>query len=124
MDKFYDYYKTHYLSSGNYDCLVTCLSYESVFTFIDNLKNEFYDKKLQNGNILIDQLLITGNGKNRFLELNINDGDFVLTSAKNVNADHFYRQLTSSELKKNKSLLDHSILSSRQISMVLRGCVI
>lgn len=119
-----DFYKTYNLSSGSYDCFVVCLSFESIFSYIDILQKEINFQGIYNGNVLIDQLLIAGNGKNRFLSLNIEDGNFVYTSAKNVEVDPYYHQLTSSELKRNRSLLDNSILSPKQISMLSRGCVI
>jgi hypothetical protein len=79
---------------------------------------------MQNGNILIDQLLITGNNNNRFLSLNIKNGSFDFSTASNVEADFLYHQLTSSELKKNRPLLDNSILSSKQKSLIRSGCVV
>lgn len=118
------YYKIYNLSSGSYDCLVVCLSYESIFSYIDILQSELNSKGIRDANVLIDQLLIAGNGKNRFLSLKMENGNLVYTSAKNVEADHYYHQLTSSELKRNKVLLDNSILSPKQISMISRGCVI
>lgn len=124
MKSMINYYKIYNLSSGSYDCFVICLSYESIFSYIDILQNELNSKGIHNGNILIDQLLIAGNGKNRFLSLKIKNGNFVYTSAKNVTVCHYYHQLTSSELKRNKTLLNNSILSLKQISMISRGCVI
>lgn len=124
MKDMVNYYKIYYLSSGSYDCLVVCLSYESIFSYINMLQNELSSKGIYNGNILIDQLLITGNRINRFLSIKVEDGNFVYTSAQNVEADHYYHQLTSSELKRNKTLLNNSILSPKQISMLSRGCVI
>ena len=124
MEDMTNYYKTYYLSSGIYSCMVICLSYESIYSYIDSLQKELNRKGIRKGNVLIDQLLITGNGKNRFLSLCIDNGNFVFTSAQNVNADYYYHQLTSSELKRNKHLLYNSILTSRQVSMILKGCVI
>ena len=124
MKDMIEYYKIYYLSSGSYDCLIICLSYESIFNYIDDLQNDLCIKGIINGNILIDQLLISGNGKNRFLSIKIKNGFFDLTSANNVEADHYYHQLTSFELKRDKALLDHSILSSKQIAMILGGCII
>lgn len=124
MEDLINYYKTYYLSSGSYDCLVVCLSYESIFSYIDTMQSEFRNSGIQKGKVLIDQLLIAGNGRNRFLSIDIDNSNFILTSAKNVEADRFYHQLTSSELNKNIKLLENSILSSKQISMIARGCVI
>jgi len=117
-------YKIFVLSSDNYACLVVCLSYESIFNYIGELQAELKAKNILNGKILIDQLLISGNGRNRFLTLEIENGDLIYTSAQNVNAEHYYHQLTSSELKRNQKLLENSILTPIQISMISRGCVI
>lgn len=119
-----NYYKIYSLSASNYSCLVVCLSYESVFSFIDMLQDELNDTGIHNGDILIDQLLITGNSKNRFLSITIENGNFLYTSAKNIEVDHYYHQLTSTELQGNQTILNSSILSPKQISMITRGCVV
>ena len=124
MQNINNYYKIYNISSSNYDCLVVCLSFESIFSYIDILQNELKNKGIQNGNVLIDQLLIAGNGKNRFLSLKIENSLFNYTSAKNVEVDHYYHKLTSSTLKTNKKLLENSILSPKQVSMISKGCVI
>lgn len=124
MKEMINYYKIYNLSDSSFDCLIVCLSYESIFSYIDILQNELNSKGIHDGNILIDQLLITGNRKNRFLSIKIENSYFVYTSAKNLEVDYYYHQLTSSELKRNQLLLENSILSSKQISMISRGCVI
>jgi len=124
MEKMTNYYKIYTLSSGSYSCLVVCLSYESIFSYINALQNDLKHKGIENANILIDQLLISGNGKNRFLSIMFENGAFVHASAKNVETDQYYHQLTSSELKRNRRLLENSILTPKQISMISRGCVV
>lgn len=119
-----NYYKLYTLSSSNYACLVVCLSYESIFNYVEELQAELESKGIQEGQILIDQLLISGNGKNRFLSMKIENGNFVYTSAQNVDAEQHYHQLTSSELMRNQKLLENSILTPKQVSMISRGCVI
>ena len=118
------YYKIYTLSSGKYDYLVICLSYESIFSYISALQNELRITGGENANVLIDQLLISGNGKNRFMSIVIENGDFVYASAENVEADQYYHQLTSSELMRNQELLNNSVLTPKQISMISRGCVV
>lgn len=119
-----DYYNIYKSSLGSYDCFVICLSYESIYSYISTLQNELSNNIDHKGNVLIDQLLITGNKNNRFLSLTFNNGSFVFTSAKNVDAEYYYHQITSAVLKRDETLLNNSILSKKQISMILRGCVI
>lgn len=94
-----NHYKLHILSSGDYECLVVCLSYESIFSYMNELKADMRKHNIKKGNILFDQLLICGNGKNRFLSVEIEDGDILQATAKNVVADQYYHELTASELR-------------------------
>jgi hypothetical protein len=92
--------------------------------YLEVLQTELQSKGILDGDILIDQLMITGNNKNRFLSLRMSDGIIDLSSARNVNVEQLYHQLTSSELRENAPLLKNSVLSSKQISMILGGCVV
>ena len=121
MNKFF---KIYTLNADLYDCMVICLSYESIFSYIDALQKAISNNGVKDGTILIDQLLISGNGKNRFLTIKYSNGSFDLTSAQNIEADIKYRQITSCELKNNESLLENSILSNSQISLIKKGHVI
>ncbi|MDR1689738.1 MAG: type II toxin-antitoxin system RnlB family antitoxin [Clostridiales bacterium] len=118
------HYKIYNFSFGSYDCLIICLSYESLVDLLDGLKAELNARNVDNGNILIDQLLIAGNGKNRFLNIVFKEGDFILSTAKNVDADYYYHQITASEFKRNPAVLENSILSSRQVALISKGSVI
>ena len=118
------YYKLYRLNTDNYDCLVICLSYESIFTYIDVLQKAILESGIKNGTILIDQLLISGNGKNRFLALNFTNGLFDYTTAKNTDADIKYHQITSFELKRDESILENSVLTEKQIAMIKKGCIL
>lgn len=121
MNKFFKIYN---LNADLYDCMVICLTCESIFSYIDALQKAISNNGIKDGTILIDQLLISGNGKNRFLTIKYSNGSFDYTSAKNVEADFKYRQITSCELKNNESLLENSILSTEQISLIKKGRVI
>lgn len=121
MNKFF---KIYTLNADLYDCMVICLTCESIFSYIDALQKAISDTGVKEGTILIDQLLISGNGENRFLTINYSNGLFDLTSAQNVEADIKYRQITSCELKNNELLLENSILTTEQISLIKKGCVI
>ncbi len=118
------YYSLYTLSSGKYDCMVVCLSYESIFSYVADVQKQIYKKGITNGVILFDQLLISGNGENRFLSIKFQNGSFDYMSAKNVEADDIYHQLTSSELRKNEDILKQSILSEKQKVLITKGCTI
>ena len=121
MNKFFKIYN---LNADLYDCMVICLTYESIFSYIDALQKAISDSGVKDGTVLIDQLLISGNGKNRFLTIKYSNGSFDYTSAKNTEANIKYHQITSYELKNDESLLENSILSNNQISLIKKGCVI
>lgn len=121
MNKFFKIYN---LNADLYDCMVICLTYESIFSYIDALQKAIYDSGINNGTVLIDQLLISGNGKNRFLTINYSNGLFDYTSAKNIEASIKYHQITSYELKNDETILENSILSNKQIALIKKGCVI
>ncbi len=121
MNKFFKIYN---LNADLYDCMVICLTYESIFSYIDALQKAISDSGVKDGTVLIDQLLISGNGKNRFLTIKYSNGSFDYTSAQNIEANIKYHQITSYELKNDESLLENSILSNNQISLIKKGCVI
>ena len=121
MNKFFKIYN---LNADLYNCMVICLTYESIFSYIDALQKAISDSGVKDGTVLIDQLLISGNGKNRFLTIKYSNGSFDYTSAKNTEANIKYHQITSYELKNDESLLENSILSNNQISLIKKGCVI
>lgn len=50
----------------DYDRLVLCLSFESLLTYIKKIEQAIAIDNVDE-KILIDQLLITGNGTNRFI---------------------------------------------------------
>ena len=124
MIKMKKYFKIFCLNADHYDCMVLCLSYESIFSYMDSLQKEISRSGISDGMILIDQLLISGNGNNRFLSMKFSNGTFDYTSAKNMDVEKKYHQITSIELKNNDKILENSILSDHQISLIKKGCTI
>lgn len=119
-----NYYKTYYLENDIYSCLVICLSYASLFNYLDTLCMELKNKGITTARLLLDQLLITGNKQNRFLSIEYSEGHILLQSAQNVTSiETKYRTLTANELKKRKSHLYNSILSKAEIKMIEEGIV-
>lgn len=100
-------------NAEDYSSLVVCLSSESLSTYItkieQTLAKDNTDKK-----ILIDQLLITGNGNNRFISLSFSRGKFDMKTARVVNPVEYYRQKTVKWLHNNYHYVEHSILTTKQ----------
>lgn len=117
-------YKICVLPSDHYACLITCLTYESILNYVEMVQSDLVKEGIYYGIILIDQLLVTGNGKNRFLALRLKDGKLMFDTAINVVADVYYRLLTSNALRTNPMSLKNSILTQEQKSKILSGGVI
>lgn len=117
-------FKIFYLSSGQFSCQVLCLSYESIYSYINNIQTELKNRNIFNANILIDQLLITGNSQNRFLSIKFIDGNFCFNDAFNVVPEVIHRQFTASFLRQQQNLLKSSILTEREISILKKGCIL
>lgn len=64
--------------------------------------------------ILIDQLLITGNGNNRFMSFFFSHGRFDIKTAQVVNPAEYYRKETVEWLHNNYHYVEHSILTTEQ----------
>lgn len=120
-----NYYKTYYLDDDIYSCLVICLSYASLFNYMDTLCMELKSNGFNTARLLLDQLLITGNKQNRFISIEYSDGHILFQSAQNVTSiETRYRALTANELKKRKTYLRNSVLSKTEIKMIEDGIVL
>lgn len=119
-----DYYQTFYYSMGKYRCQVLCLSYASIYSFVDSIQNDLNKKNITKAHVLIDQLLITGNNNNRFLSVDFENGNLWFSTASIVPGDLIYRQITASYLKRKNDYLRNSILSNNQKELLKRGCVL
>lgn len=117
-------FKMFYLSSGQFSCQVLCLSYRSIYSYVDKIQAELRSKNIKNANILIDQLLITGNSQYRFLSIKLVDGSFCFNDAFNVVPEAIHRQFTASFLRQQQNLLKSSILTQQEISMLKKGLVL
>jgi hypothetical protein len=113
-------YILYKLNNSQYDYLLLCLTYESILNYLDQLEN---DQLLRNrsGKLLVDQLLVTGNGRNRFIACDFRNGEIILSTANNVASDNKYKVLTMKLLQQNYDLLKCSILSDHQRELILEG---
>ena len=103
-----------------YDRLVLCLSFESLLSYINKIEDALsLDKKEER--ILIDQLLITGNGTNRFMSCEFSNGKIDFKTAQIVNPDEYYRKETVDWLHDNYSYVENSILTDEQRQKIKNG---
>jgi len=101
----------------DYDRFLLCLTFESIATYksLVELSPLIYH---QTGKILIDQLLVTGNGQNRFISCEYVNGILDFTTAKAVQADDCFKSITVKWLKNHYAYVEISILTEDQ-----RWCV-
>ena len=71
--------------------------------------------------IIIDQLLTTGNNKNRFISCEYQKGKIKLFTAKNVDCSENIRKISSQVLKNNYELIENSILTKNQKQCIKEG---
>jgi hypothetical protein len=77
--------------------------------------------------VLFDQLLQTGDSKNRFLLLTIRNGKFDLNSAENIdkcNVSNGTKSLIASCLLNKPNILRYCILTSKQKEHIIHGGII
>ena len=97
----------------DYDRFVLCLSCESVLVYLNEIETAPIMKKFS-GKIIIDQLLITGDGNNRFMSCYFTDGKLDRRTAKVVTPSNLIRKKTVELLHDNYSTVENSILSEVQ----------
>lgn len=96
-----------------YDKYVLCLTFESLLSYIRKIEAELAGKARE-GRILIDQLLITGNGVNRFMSCVLSNGQLDFKTAQNVTPAKFFRKETVKWLHNSYSYIENSILTEEQ----------
>lgn len=92
---------------------VLCLSSESLLSYIRKIEAELTEDTKEK-RILIDQLLITGNGTNRFVSYVFSNGRLDFKTAQNVTPAEFFRKETVKWLHNNYSYVKNSILTEEQ----------
>ena len=100
-------------NADGYDKQVLCLTCESLLPYIQKIESALAEKIIE-GKILIDQLLITGNGANRFVSCKFSDGRLDPEIARVVTPTEYYRKETVEWLHNNYSFVENSILTEEQ----------
>ncbi|HHW89812.1 MAG TPA: hypothetical protein GX745_02770 [Clostridiales bacterium] len=113
-------YLIYKLPNNKYDLFIIGLDYHNVLYYCEQLEK---DINLKDGILLIDQLLQTGNAKNRFVEYNVKNYKIDFYSAKNIilPSNSKYRRITSKILKHYFDILENSILSDNQKKLINEG---
>lgn len=110
--------------SSSYDWQVVCLSYDSIYSYIQLIQNDLKTQNVRKAKVVFDQLLITGNNINRFLSIEFDDNSFLFNTAQNITPEMSIRQKTHSILLKNIRLLDNCVLTEKQVNMIKKGLVL
>lgn len=101
------------IENKDYNNFLLCLSFESIANYVESIEKDFYIAN-KTGKILIDQLLVTGNGHNRFISCEIYKGKLNLNSIHPVEPNTMFRELTIQLLKENQEYVKYSILTDYQ----------
>lgn len=108
------------INEDEYTYFIISLTYESILDYIEEIENELMiEKKIRL--ILIDQLLTTGNNKNRFISCEYQNGKIRLFTAKNVDCKENIRKISSQILKEKYNLIENSILTKYQKQKIKEG---
>lgn len=93
--------------------LLVCLSSDNLYSYIKSINNEDLIKQSK-GKLLVDQLLITGNEKNRFISFNYDYGQIDYNSTKYNTPQNNLKEISLSVFRKNIANLNNSILTENE----------
>lgn len=108
------------LDSEGYNVYLLCLTFDSILNYIEDIEQDVLIKG-NSGTMIIDQLLATGNEKNRFISCQYVEGSIVLSSAKNVMPSIVIKHIALQSLQKNYYYIQNSILSEGQLLKIQQG---
>ncbi len=114
-------YNINFLKCSDYSALVILCNSDSPLQYLEDIATDLRDNLIE-GNILIDQILHSGNNEERFIECKFDQGMFTRNSFKFVRIpkDSEFRKKTCNFLSET-SLIEYSILSSIQKKMINKG---
>lgn len=106
-------YKIIKTNVEGYDRFVLCLTFESLSTYIKEIECSLSGAE-KDETILIDQLLVTGDGVNRFMSCLFKNGRLDFKTAHAVTPAEYYRKKTVEFLHDNYCYVENSILTEAQ----------
>jgi hypothetical protein len=103
---------------NNHEFLVITKDYTRFDELLPALSNDLKKKKVK-GDIVFDLLLSNGNNSTRYFHVYYNGEAFDLRTLKKINNPNiFILQKVKTYLKKNKELLQNSVLTQAEISQI------
>lgn len=96
------------------------MDYTSILNYLDLVENEPLIQA-NAGQLIIDQLLVAGNGKTRFLTCQFANGEVKLGTAKNIEGTEAFKQISSDLFRQNPDALRYSILTDSQLDLIKQG---
>ena len=101
------------INKDGYDRFLIWLSFESLFDHLNSME-ESLNASNASGRILIDQLFITGDGDNRFISCEFEDGKLNFQTVCVVRPADSLRKETVDWLHDHYSYVENSILTDAQ----------
>lgn len=111
------------LDDSIYKYLIVCLSCNGILEYLDNIECKLSNEVIE-GRIIVDQLFITGNSCNRFIEINFKNKKINLSTAKYVNPPEFVLKKSLEILQNNTMALENSILTESMKDRIIKGEII
>ncbi len=105
---------------GGYNRFLLCLTFESIVNYLSEIEASPEMIK-SSGKLLIDQLLVTGDGDNRFISCSFLNGKLDMNTAQIVIPDGRFRSITTERLHDNYMYVEHSILTKYQRECIKKG---
>lgn len=102
------------------DYYLLCMDYTSILNYLDLIEDEPLIQS-NAGQLIIDQLLVAGNGKTRFLTCQFANGEVKLGTAKNIEGSEVFKRMSSDIFRKNLDVLKYSILTDSQLDLIKQG---
>ncbi len=106
-------YKIIKTNTEGYGRLVLCLTFENLLSYINKIEKALSETDTDEI-ILIDQLLVSSNGTNRFISCLFSKGKFDFRTAHTVSPEECYRKETIEFLHDNYCYVENSILTEAQ----------
>ena len=112
------------INEDKYAYFIISLTYESILDYIEEIEKKLSIEKNKIV-IIIDQLLTTGNNKNRFISCEYQNGKIKLFNRArnegNFDCSENIRKISSQVLKNNYELIENSILTKNQKQCIKEG---
>lgn len=99
--------------------LLLCLNHNSVMSYLDDI-SRCDEIKHNDGVLIIDQILVVGDGENRFIYCNFSNGSINIQESKVICKERAlqFRKSSAELLKAVGEQLEYSILTDRQRELI------